>query len=433
MTAGPAGPAGMVPMLLALGGDPREEPLLAALARPSGRLRVARRCLDLADLLTAAEAGSGRFAVVATTLPRLDSAAVAQLLRAGVDVVAVAERSDDGGAARMRAIGIHRVLRVEDWPETGVTANLGQQLLADLEACVSVGPGPGDDTDAPQRDGRETVATTGPAGESGARQGQLAAVWGPAGAPGRTTVAITLADELARLQIETLLADADTYGPSVSQTLGILDEASGLAAAAREAAAGALDTEVLARCARLLRPGLRVLTGVTRPDRWPELPATAVTGVWRVARSLAVWTVVDTGFCLEQDEEIAYDTYAPLRNGAALVTLAAADVVIAVGSADPVGLQRLIRTLPEVRERAPRAALRVVVNHVRRGPVGRNPERRLLESLERHAGVSSAVLVPADRAALDATLAAGRTLAEVASSSPARAALRSLAVELRDG
>jgi len=216
----------------------------------------------------------------------------------------------------------------------------------------------------------------------------------------------------------------------VGQVLGVLDEASGLAAAAREANAGVLDVEGLARCARLLAPGLRVLTGVTRADRWPELPASALTSVWRTARSLAVWTVVDCGFCLEQDEEIAFDTVVPRRNGATLATVRDADVVVAVGTADPVGLQRLIRTLPDLRSTAPRARVVVVLNQVRSGPVGPRPERRLLESLRRYAGVSSAVLVPADRDAMDAAIRSGRTLAETTPSSPARTALAGLAAAL---
>ena len=50
------------------------------------------------------------------------------------------------------------------------------------------------------------------AAEEPGRHGTVVAVWGPTGAPGRTTVAITLADELARLGHETLLVDADVYG-----------------------------------------------------------------------------------------------------------------------------------------------------------------------------------------------------------------------------
>ena len=68
--------------------------------------------------------------------------------------------------------------------------------------------------------------------------GMVIAVWGPTGAPGRTTVAVTLAVEAALLGVETLLVDADTYGGSVAQALGLLDEAPGLAAAARAANSG---------------------------------------------------------------------------------------------------------------------------------------------------------------------------------------------------
>ena len=212
-----------------------------------------------------------------------------------------------------------------------------------------------------------------------------------------------------------------------------MDEASGLAAAVREANAGVLDVPALARCARTLRPGLRLLTGVTRADRWPELSGAALAVVWRTAGAMAAWTVVDCGFCLEQDEELSFDTAAPRRNAATVVTLASADVVLAVGSADPVGLGRLVRGLPELRERAGAARVRVVLNHVRRGAIGRNPERRLTEVLERHAGVTAATFVPVDRDALDAAIAAGRALGDVARSSPARAVLACLAAELSGG
>jgi MinD-like ATPase involved in chromosome partitioning or flagellar assembly len=411
-------------VLLALGDDPREEPLLAAVERSgSRRLRVGRRCLDLADLLVAADAGVAKVAVVSSHLPRLDASSVARLAGTGVWVVAVVDRSDGAAVSRLRQLGVLSLLLVEPLPPGPAGPAVGEMFLEELSDAVARGPG---GARAAELAGAPPVEQ---ATES-APLGRLVAVWGPVGAPGRSTVARTLADELARLQVDTLLADADTYGPSLAQCWGILDEASGLAAATRAANAGTLDVGALARCARSLRPGLRVLTGLTRPDRWLELPPAALAAVWRTARALSVWTVVDCGFCLEQDEEIAYDTRAPLRNGATLATLTAADLVVAVGSADPVGLQRLIRTLPELRERAPQAELRVVVNQVRRGPVGRNPTRRVAETLDRYAGVTSALFVPDDRPALDAALAAGRTLAEVADSSPARVVLQALAVEL---
>ena len=213
-------------------------------------------------------------------------------------------------------------------------------------------------------------------------RGGLVAVWGPAGAPGRTTVAFTVADELAAAGVPTLLADADTYGGSVAQLLGVLDEAPGLAAAARAANAGTLDLPAMAAFARQL-PGvpLRLLTGIARADRWPELRPASLDVVWTLARKLAAVTVVDCGFCLEQDEELSFDTIAPQRNGATLATLAQADEILAVGSADPVGLHRLVRGLAELRDAVPRAEVRVILNKVRRGPVGPDPERRAAETL----------------------------------------------------
>ena len=68
------------------------------------------------------------------------------------------------------------------------------------------------------------------------------------------------------------------------------------------------------------------------------------------ARGLADFTVVDCGFCLETDEELSFDTLAPRRNGATLAVLDDADLILVVGSADPIGMQRLVRGLGELRD-----------------------------------------------------------------------------------
>jgi Mrp family chromosome partitioning ATPase len=86
-------------------------------------------------------------------------------------------------------------------------------------------------------------------------RGRVVAVWGPAGAPGRTTVAIGVADEAARLGVTTLLADADPYGGTVAPTVGLPDEIAGLALASRDAVAGRLGTVQLAQRSRQLRRG----------------------------------------------------------------------------------------------------------------------------------------------------------------------------------
>ena len=136
-------------------------------------------------------------------------------------------------------------------------------------------------------------------------------------------MATTLAAEVAARGAEVLLVDADTYGGCIAQTLGLLDEAPGIAAACRGAEQGTLDLPVLAGLAPEVVPGLRVLTGLPKAERWTEVRAAALERVLELSRSLVSIVVVDCGFCLEDDEELSYDTVAPRRNEATLTSLAA--------------------------------------------------------------------------------------------------------------
>jgi Mrp family chromosome partitioning ATPase len=442
-----------VPVLTAVAG-PREADLVAGLERSRGEVRVARRCVDLAELLSAAASGLGRAAVVSADLYRLDREAVVQLRHAGVAVVGLAEPDDEEARRRLEGLGVGRVLPADIPGEdlAGALVEAVQDLAArsrDPRTPAAPGLAPSD-ADALRE--RAVARWTGadpadalddlpvlpdddppPVRLPGARTGRIVAVWGPIGSPGRTTVAASLAGELARRGAQTLLVDADTYGPSVAQSLGLLDESGGIAGAVRAANTGALDLDRLARLAPSIWPTLRVLTGLPQPSRWPELRPSGLDTVWERARELSRWTVVDCGFCLEADEELSFDTAAPRRNGATLSALAAADVVLVVGSADPVGLQRLVRGVADLTDAlGPAAAPRVVVTKVRAAAVGPSPERRVVEALGRYAGIDEPWLVPDDRAACDAAMLAGRLLVEVAPGSPARRALAELAADLEE-
>jgi Flp pilus assembly CpaE family ATPase len=150
------------------------------------------------------------------------------------------------------------------------------------------------------------------------------------------------------------------------------------------------------------------------------------------ARRLADLTVVDCSFSLEDDEELSFDTAAPRRNGATLAVLEQADLVLCVSGADPVALQRSIRALGELREVLPAVDPELVVNQVRRGPVPGDPRQEIADAIGRFTGRDVRFFLPADRRATDAALAGGRTLAEVASTSPLRVALRSLAAAVAE-
>ncbi|MCW2644106.1 MAG: ATPase involved in chromosome partitioning [Pseudonocardiales bacterium] len=414
-----------LPVLTAADGAAWEADLVTALDRGDHGVTVVRRCVDIVDLLAVAAAGQGRAALVAAGLRRLDADAVDRLIAAQVVPVGVVRRGDTAAEDRLRAAGIGHLVPddadpsvvasvITDAVRTAAAGARTPRMFGDPATSMAIPPGAGAPVSA----------------DLPARRGSVVAVWGPTGAPGRTLVAATLADEIARLGTNTLLVDADVYGGSVAVLLGLLDESPGLAAACRQAGATRLEAAALAALCWQLAPTLRVLTGIPIAQRWPEVRATAIEPVLGAARNLAAFTVVDCGFGLETDEELSFDSLAPRRNGATLAVLDQADVILAVGAADPIGLHRLVRGLAELRDAEVSAPIWVVLNKVRRGVVAGDPASELTAALERFAGRTPAALLPLDQEAVDAALAAGRLLGESRPSSPLRQAVAELAAAL---
>ncbi len=374
-----------VPVLLAAGGASWEAAALRALTVDG--FAVVKRCVDLPDLLATAATGMAEIAVVSGDLVGLDVDAMGQLLRAEVGTVAIG-----GPGERLRQIGVTAVIAPEDLGALGPTVR-----SAGLPAVVDVAE-------------LEESPPPAPRGATG----RVVAVHGAAGAPGRTTVAIGLAAERARLAGRCVLIDADPHGGAVAQHLGVLDEVSGLLAAARLVNAGALDDAALLRCRRQVVDGLELLTGLPRPDRWVEVRS----GVLDEVLTCSVTTgdvVVDTGFSLEDDADLDRGVS---RNQLTLDAVAAADEVVVVGSAEPTGLARLARTLVDLRD-ATDAPVRVVVNRMR-DSLGwsRKDITAMVEGYSRPLGVH---YLPEDRPTTDRALVTGRSVVELGDSALRRA------------
>lgn len=407
-------------LLTAGGGHGWENELVAELDRPGSVLTVVRRCVDVGDVLAMASTGQAAVAVVSADLRHLDTDAVTRLRTAGVAVVGVHPAADERARGRLELIGI-TVLVADD---AGTQAMVDAARTAVLELSAGALPAPG------LSDPRAALPppVVPPAGveelDGPVNRGRVLAVWGPTGAPGRTTVATSIAVEAAALGTPTLLVDADVYGGVAASAFGLLDESAGLAGACRLAANGRLGLGALTELCWSLGDDLRLLTGITRADRWPELRPSSIPVVLGVAREMAPLTVVDCGFAIEADEEISFDTMAPRRNGATLAVLADADAVLVVGSCDPAGLERLIRALAELQDQLPEVSAQVVLNRSRPA-VGSAEEARA--AVARFAGVEVAAVLPEDRAATDRAWRRGVSLAEAAPRSPLRAALRELA------
>jgi Mrp family chromosome partitioning ATPase len=381
---------------------------------------VVQRCYDLADLLAVAAAGQAQVALIDAGTRWLDREAVAQLLEAGVQVVGVAQPNDEEVERRLRMLSVAQVAWTTDAPrrlvELAETAT--QHQPASSLGALGVGPAFGFEAAEPEE-------PEGPAS-------RLAVVWGPTGAPGRTTIAINLAFEATALGLETLLVDADTYGSAVTQTLGYLEDYAGLTQTARAVSRGELDAPRLWGMARRASShGPRVLPGLPRPELWTELPPTTWEAMLELFKVAFPLTIIDVAFCLEEDEELSFDQVRFRRNAATRIALQQADVVVAVARADPVGLHHFIRAYQDLRELGVSVdRLRVVVNQVRDGMFGGDPVQEIRLAMGRYLGIEPSAFVPYDRTSMDAALLAGQALREAVRSSPAQRELARLARDL---
>ncbi|MBS3178478.1 MULTISPECIES: MinD/ParA family ATP-binding protein [unclassified Pseudoclavibacter] len=263
-------------------------------------------------------------------------------------------------------------------------------------------------------------------------RGVVLAVWGPHGAPGASTVAAAVASKAAEMGQRVLLIDADSYGGSLAAMLGITDEAPGFAAACRLAGAARLTVAEIERIAVPLsfgRGGLLVLTGIANPARWPELARDRVATVLEKCREVADLVVVDVGFSLESDDEIASDAFSPRRSAATLTALTAADRVLAVADGQAVGLQRFLRARANLVDLVDDTPTDVIVNRVRADAVGLGAAGQIRHVLSRFAGLEAQALIPLDQAACDRALLAGEP---VSYASPRSAFARAIGAYVSD-
>ncbi len=376
----------MTDVAIAAAGAAWEPQALSAVDR-AAHLRLARRCVDVSELLAVVRTGAATVAVVDPALPGLDVDVVRDLAAAGATVAAC---GDDAAAA---ALGIVR---------RPAPAQLGQ---VDWTEPAPV-PGP----PAP------------PPGPEGRGAGRTLVVWGPAGAPGRSTLAVALASATAAAGHRTALVDADLAGGTLAQQLGVLDDLSGVLAACRAAGNGRaheVDDHLVE-----VEAGLDLLTGLPRADLWPHLRVGAFGTVLDRLRSDHAQVVVDVGSGLDLDGTVGRSRHALTRH-----LLEEADDVVVVGRADPVGLSRLVRGLAELREVVATPPSAVVVNLAGPGPGW--SEHEVSETVRRLAGRAPDLFLPADPAAMLAALMHGRSPQGIAPASPFVRRVHDLVASLR--
>ena len=383
----------MLCVLILAGGAEWESPALDAL-NDSRELVVLKRCVDGADLMASATTGQADIAILALEDHGVDLSVVEHLRRHQLCVIGIAA-SDAEGTARARKLGLSAHLGADQMDQlVGVCVSASRSKPSGDGLDQSEGAGP-----------RDEVAIAGSAGTPG----RIIACWGAYGSPGRTMVAIGVAAELARRRVRTTLVDADPWGGAIAQHLGVLDEVSGLLAAARWSAAGELQDRINS-VQREVGDMLSVVTGLPRPDRWMEVRSGTVENLCELTQ-VDGHVVLDTGFSIEEavPGPADFGTRAG-RNEMTLAGLRIADELLVVASADPVGLSRLARALVDLQDIATKGRIRVVINRMR-ASLGWS-ETEIAGMVQEFARVTSISFLPEDRGCVDQAMLTGSTLSD---------------------
>ena len=164
----------------------------------------------------------------------------------------------------------------------------------------------------------------------------LIAVWGSAGAPGATTLAMGVARELAKSRL-TLLVDADFLAPSVAELIGLPGDQSGLLGALRVARNDSPPWESVLACAEPApnSSSLHVLSGI-RPGGLSRLEASAMAALLETILANGVAVVADVRCSLGAAEQTPEKT-------AVDAILGRARQVFWVSRATDLGVSRLVR------------------------------------------------------------------------------------------
>ncbi|MEY4554005.1 MAG: hypothetical protein RL197_432 [Actinomycetota bacterium] len=183
-------------------------------------------------------------------------------------------------------------------------------------------------------------------------------VFGPSGSTGKSSLALNLAYEYAEQGKRVLLADLDTYCPSLAHRMGVAEPPAALAGCARLIRQGRFDREQLDRLSvqvKHRRAEFRALTGLASSRRWPEISEETITQLLLLARHEFDIVILDVASHLEAS--LTSTNHPTERNIATRTALAQADIVLNVLAETSLSLSRHLNHFTELQELQPNQLL----------------------------------------------------------------------------
>ena len=262
--------------------------------------------------------------------------------------------------------------------------------------------------------------------------------WGPAGSPGKSTIASNLACEMALLGQRVLLVDLDTLSPALAITLGLVDTPAGLSACLRLAEQSRLTVEEYERLTvsvQLGRNELRFMPGLNSPNRWPEVTIERLEQLLDCIESEVDQVVLDlpqaTQFRTNLNHPSAMNQTIDLGRDQLLVNLLRqSSKLVMVSGCDPVSAHRFLAAQEYLEESGSSLNPYTVINRFRTSALGSKAKAELEETYLTLAKIRIDAYIPDEPENLDRALLNGLPLALLKRSSPARQAISDLARQL---
>lgn len=253
---------------------------------------------------------------------------------------------------------------------------------------------------------------------------QLISVWSPTGSPGKSTIALSVAAELAESGKSIFLLDADTWAPSLDLQLGLTDHPAGLAAACRLVSQERFDVEQLKRLSTELSIGagsLTVMTGLSSESRWPEVSAQKLDDLVMVASKQFDFVVLDVASPI--GDGLVSLTSPVERNAVSRWAVTYSDKLVAVCGADPISVARFLSAATQLSELNPKGQVFNLVNRLRTSVLGSSAKQQIVQTLSRMGQLEVNGFIPDDPTAADAALKDSVPIALGKRSSQARLAI----------
>ena len=257
--------------------------------------------------------------------------------------------------------------------------------------------------------------------------GQVIAVWSAEGSVGRTSIAAGFACELAKFGKSVLVIDADVYAPSLAQHFGFDQHYSGISAAIRLQDQQRLTDDSFEQLLlefHLPKNTLKVLAGLTMTNRWPEIGFEKIRQLIEFAAGRFEFVVVDVASNIETG--VVDGRLLSERNSTTIGALSCANKIVAITTADAIGLNRFVWAMHALRELKLDEHVLTVVNRFSQS--SRKHSAEVAATLRQFAEVEVSAFIEEDPTLFSRALADGVPASMVGRNSGAKQAIAQFAL-----